>query len=290
MDDISFEVGQKYENRKGIYEVLFIDGDEMKIRWEDGEEIETTASLQNQIIIRMQIEKQRLENEKNSGIKKLPSAYGSCFEGMHEDDFSPTASGRTWRNRNCLGGAVTTRVSPTVFKINSWVKDRSSKIYWAKEDTRKNEDFWLQPKFFAQSDDNCLAFGLFVERSKKAKDSKEYWKNFISWLGQDQNESWLKEIASEQRLFIYDMNGGDSYKKSILSLEGDWILRNGSQDEKVDSLAGHLQQIERDKGVDLRIAKVLDKETAIALDTAIADSIARLFEHLMPVYDKLLSS
>ncbi len=53
MNDIEFEVGEKYENVKGVYEVLSIQGNTMRIRWESGEEIDTTASLQNQIIMRM---------------------------------------------------------------------------------------------------------------------------------------------------------------------------------------------------------------------------------------------
>ncbi len=56
MSIIQFEVGQKYENMKGIYEVLLIEGNAMRIRWESGEEIMTTVSLQRQIIMRMRQE------------------------------------------------------------------------------------------------------------------------------------------------------------------------------------------------------------------------------------------
>jgi hypothetical protein len=53
MSIIKFEVGEKYENMKGVYEVLSIEGNSMHIRWESGEEIMTTVSLQRQIIMRM---------------------------------------------------------------------------------------------------------------------------------------------------------------------------------------------------------------------------------------------
>jgi hypothetical protein len=53
---IKFAVGEKYENMKGVYEVLSIQGNTMRIRWESGEEINTTVSLQNQIIMRMRRE------------------------------------------------------------------------------------------------------------------------------------------------------------------------------------------------------------------------------------------
>ena len=59
MSIIQFEVGQKYENMKGVYEVLSLEGNAMRIRWESGEEIMTTVSLQRQIIMRMTQERNR---------------------------------------------------------------------------------------------------------------------------------------------------------------------------------------------------------------------------------------
>jgi hypothetical protein len=56
MSIIQFEVGQKYENMKGVYEVLSVEGNAMRIRWESGEEIMTTVALQRQIIMRMRQE------------------------------------------------------------------------------------------------------------------------------------------------------------------------------------------------------------------------------------------
>jgi hypothetical protein len=56
VEAIKFTVGEKYENVKGVYEVLSIQGNTMRIRWESGEEINTTVSLQNQIIMRMRRE------------------------------------------------------------------------------------------------------------------------------------------------------------------------------------------------------------------------------------------
>jgi hypothetical protein len=64
MNHIEFEVGEKYENMKGIYEVLSIDRNTMRIRWESGEEITTTVSLQSRIIIRMTQEPEKSKKEK----------------------------------------------------------------------------------------------------------------------------------------------------------------------------------------------------------------------------------
>jgi len=64
MTHIEFEVGEKYENMKGIYEVLSIDKNTMRIRWESGEEITTTLSLQSRIIMRMTQEPEKSKKGK----------------------------------------------------------------------------------------------------------------------------------------------------------------------------------------------------------------------------------
>lgn len=61
---VEFSVGQQYENRKGIYEVLELQGDVMHIRWENGEEIDTTVTMQSRIINGMQSESEQLTNGK----------------------------------------------------------------------------------------------------------------------------------------------------------------------------------------------------------------------------------
>ena len=45
MPRVGFEVGQQYENRKGTYEVLAMDGDAMRIRWDTGEEIDVSEGF-----------------------------------------------------------------------------------------------------------------------------------------------------------------------------------------------------------------------------------------------------
>jgi len=74
---IEFSVGQQYENRKGVYEVLEVGGDTMRIRWEDGEEADTTVTTQSHIIRRMQHELDRTaSNEINTTPKKVEMAKG----------------------------------------------------------------------------------------------------------------------------------------------------------------------------------------------------------------------
>lgn len=64
MESMKFEVGEKYENMKGAYEVLSIDRKTMRIRWDSGEEITTTMSQQSRIITRMKREQEKREKAK----------------------------------------------------------------------------------------------------------------------------------------------------------------------------------------------------------------------------------
>ena len=64
MTHLEFEISKKYENMKGAYEVLSIDRNTMRIRWDSGEEITTTVSLQSKIIMRMRREQRKREEAK----------------------------------------------------------------------------------------------------------------------------------------------------------------------------------------------------------------------------------
>ena len=74
MSHMRFQVGQKCENMKGIYEVLAVDGNAMRIRWQDGEEMTTTVALQSRIIERMQRERKEVEAKGPTKRRKAKTA------------------------------------------------------------------------------------------------------------------------------------------------------------------------------------------------------------------------
>ena len=109
MDEIRFEVGGKYENMKGVFEVIAMRRDSMDIRWESGEEISTPIELQQRILERMQHEKEMEEAKALQKAKKAKAASskaGRAFTGLEASDFSNTVSKTSWRGRGQLGGAV----------------------------------------------------------------------------------------------------------------------------------------------------------------------------------------
>ena len=58
IQETNFEVGKKYKNRKGTFEVLAIDGEVMHISWKNGKDVATTVKLQSRVLenIRREIE------------------------------------------------------------------------------------------------------------------------------------------------------------------------------------------------------------------------------------------
>jgi hypothetical protein len=70
----NFEVGSKYENMKGVYEVISIHKDSMMIRWDDGSEIATSADLQKRIIERMAYESKMEQSNESVKVKKTVKA------------------------------------------------------------------------------------------------------------------------------------------------------------------------------------------------------------------------
>jgi hypothetical protein len=60
IQEITFEVGQTYKNRKGKYKVVAIDGNVMHISWKNGKDVATTVKLQSRVLENIQREIEEL--------------------------------------------------------------------------------------------------------------------------------------------------------------------------------------------------------------------------------------
>jgi hypothetical protein len=77
MSPVTFEVGNRYKNMKGPYEVLAVEGDVMRIKWEDGEEITTSMAMQRRILERLEREQDEKPMEVSPEIQQAPSEQPS---------------------------------------------------------------------------------------------------------------------------------------------------------------------------------------------------------------------
>ena len=74
--DHRFQVGGRYENRKGVFEVLSMDGPNMTFRWDTGKEM--TSSIELQAKIFRNIERERIAAITKKGYR-APKSYGEGF-------------------------------------------------------------------------------------------------------------------------------------------------------------------------------------------------------------------
>jgi hypothetical protein len=286
-DKIQFKVGNKYKNRKGLFEVISIKGNSMIILWENGEKISADIELQQRIIEGMEKERQesiRLEPKDNINPKKNhrgTSNFGKKFNGFKESDFKRNVAGTNWRSRSCLGGAVTERLY--VDKFNSWTIYRMPTIHWDNIKHRESGKAYLQAKYFVQLDESNLYYGFYIERSDKSSDKRTDWNAFLSWVSNIENEIWLNKISIENDLSIYDKEE-KSFKGIIKSHNNKWRI-HGKEHEDIDSLSAFLSSLPETIWLDLIIARIENKKEVLNKGESIADDISKLFEILMPLYE-----
>ena len=285
MNQFEFEVGGKYENMKGTYEVLSINEETMQIRWETGEEIETDIDFQRRIIERMEFEQQQLVEKKAKKAKKADGAGRVKFEGLKESDFTKKVSGTIWRRRSCLGGAVKVFSDSDRLDIKSWSIARKPMIQWADVTHRNPEIFNYQGKFFVRLNEDKLFFGYCIERSKKAEKNLGDWDVFLEWLQDGGNEQHLRELAFDRNLIIYQFNKDGDIAWKINAADGQWRLEKKGQEKTIESLPDFLKKLsEGSRRIDLQIAKSMEKKEVIEKGVGIADDISSIFESLFPIY------
>ncbi len=285
MNQIEFEVGGKYENMKGTYEVLSINDDTMQIRWETGEEAETDIDFQRRIIERMEFEQQQLVEKKAKKARKASGGGRVKFEGLKESDFSKKVSGTIWRRRSCLGGAVKVFSESDRLDIKSWSIARKPMIQWADVRHRNSDIFNYQGKFFVRLNEDHLYCGYCIERSKKAEKNLGDWDIFLSWLADNENEQHLKDLAFDRNLVIYQLNKDGDIAWKIQSINGEWRMNKKGQEKTLDSLSDFLNKMSEGlRRIDLQIAKTFEKKDVIEKGIGIADDISAIFESLFPIY------
>ena len=287
MDEIRFEVGGKYENMKGVFEVIAMRRDSMDIRWESGEEISTPIELQQRILERMQHEKEMEEAKALQKAKKAKAASskaGRQFTGLEASDFSNTVSKTSWRGRGQLGGAVAQRFKTRQFKFNSWAVLRKPEVNWLDVKRQKQEDLPLQAKFFARVENGHLCFGVHVPTPDPSQIESSDWQALLVWFEKPENDSWLNKQCTSHDLYLCDLSK-QGFSGKLEAKKEKWV--NALPDKKdapVKSLSAFLTSAGKSGTIDLRIEKQMEKGAAIDKKQTIASDMATLFETLMPVY------
>ncbi len=285
---IEFVVGETYTNEKGPFKVISIERNTMVIEWESGESIETTVSFQRRIQERRLWERQMKEKKAAASSSKARSASGrkpgSTFEGFHPEDFKKAISRTPWRSRSQFGGAVTSRLQSSRLNFNSWAAKRRNEVHWADSDHWKTKSVDYPAKFFARADQDTLAWGFYIERPDPGRKASPDWDRFLAWLRKGENDDWLRGVAREQGLVVYDAHQR-SFAGVLEPGESHWMLNGSVAADQQNQLVEIIDSWSSDSWLDLMIAKKIPKEEAIERGRDVATDVATLFGELFPLYE-----
>lgn len=281
-----FQVGKRYENRKGVYEVMRVDEPDMVIRWDTGEQITTPINVQAKILQNMERELAAATSGKRHF--RAPKSFGELFVGLRDEDFSGDVVGTHWRAREQLGGAVTQLLN---FEqpFNSWSIYKRPEVHWASMDRYGRLPAWLQTKFFARATTEGLHFGLYVERADNLTDDRRDWSNFLGWSGDRDNSVWLHQTmraSGAEVINPYEEADNQAFSGTIVALANGkfrWATKKSSEVEPTE-LSDLLQTLPENRWLNMVLGLRLSRDQAIAAGAGIAADIASFFNLLEPIY------
>jgi hypothetical protein len=280
-----FRTGERYENRRGLFEVVSINGDSVQIRWDTGEVVNTSVDLQAKILRNMEKELTDAAAQKR---KRTPKSFGEFFRGLRTEDFSEDVTGTLWRSREQLGGAVT-RLLEVKELFNSWSIYGRPEVHWASVSRYGLNHPSLQSKFFARINQEHILFGLYVERSDKRTDYQDDWIKFVSWCENRENLRWLHAaMLCTKAVLVNPYEGWPdlSFNGTIEPTGEGFSWNRGGEITNVarDDLPEVLKSLPADLWLNAVLGRVLSKDAAVAEGERIASAIAEWLNTLLPIY------
>ena len=281
-----FQVGERYENRKGLFTVLSIEGDRLAIRWDTGEEATTSVNLQAKVLRNM--ERELLAGATKKGYL-APRSYGELFRGLRAEDFTGDVTGTHWRSREQLGGAVT-RMLTVSEPFDSWSIYKRAEVHWASVARRKLVHSLFQTKYFVRIDTEVLLHGLYFERSDDRNQNQDDWRKFLAWTGDAENCRWLHRVILQTGAAFtnpYPEQPGQCFYGQLVALENGCFRHEADSASEFDApaLSGFLENLRSDLWLNLVISRAIPRDDAVARGAGIGSAIGGFFNALLPIYE-----
>lgn len=287
-----FKVGQTYENMKGSFTILSISPPKMHIRYEDGSEATADIAIQGRIWERIEYERAlaRQEYERQARISRPTIA----FSGLGEGDFKSNVAGTNWRSREGLAGLVSQQLSDlSGMDFTAWAIYRRPQffVYPPTLPMYSQAEGVKLPKFIVQLDSESVLCGLYIEKSDTYMGSEWYWPRFLKLLSEPQWQAELEQAMKEHQLswilrFEEKIDGTDAYRLSadnVVSSFGE-----GSQFPDFAAFVSYLHALPAWQWCNLFLARVMDKQEAIALQAKISQPLSHTLNSLFPFFRQLL--
>ena len=208
-----FEVGGKYRNRKGEYEVISMKDLDMVIRYADGTLLDTPIVDQARICRNMQLEEARKQVKKTLSLqtprkKKVP--VNSISIGLVEDDFKKAVAGTCWRRRTDLAGSIAQRISDVSSRLfQSYAIYRRAMVHIAEPRFYNSKPKQHLAKFVFELNPDSARYGFYIERNKGEMDVTWHWPKFISAIETDSELQHAIHSAMERLNLSWCVNAGE---------------------------------------------------------------------------------
>lgn len=291
-----FEVGARFANRRGEYEVIDLNSTHMTIRYEDGELLETPIRLQKRIVENMRMEKgiqEQKARQKKKTRRRRASRYGRNFDGLDEADFQDSVVGTSWRARTGLGGLLARKLTELSGRpFESRAVPRKPQVYVVQTQAYDPDHSHSQAKFRFSLDEEKATHGLFVEKDGVAVD--EGW-DWVRLLGALKEKETLREVLThtmdqhdlQWSIRVLDQNEALEMAARVAVDSKALNLRNGkgsAEPIEWQRFIDLLESIDDGHHCNLHLRQFIPKDKAIELEEDLAEQVATVWNGLLPLY------
>ena len=289
-----FEIGGKYRNRRGEYEVIELEGSKMVIRYPDGDRLETDIEMQQRIWQNIQAEGRLKKPTRipSSRRQQHGGQRGLAFQGLEEHDFKRGVAGTSWRSRKSLGGMLAQRMSDTTpHFFQSYAIYRRAEVHIVRPAYYHSDTRWREAKFVFELDEQCAWYGFYIEKNDGPMDDTWHWLNFVSALNKDKRfRRKIKAAMDGLKLHwqVYVQDDGGLIAEVRIAQDGlTWNRQDTDKAEDISwgDFTERLQGVETQKWCDLYLCARMIKDKAIGLGVQIVDPVTEVYRALLFLYE-----
>jgi hypothetical protein len=283
-----FEVGKTYRNRKGEYEVVSLDNDDMVIRYEkDGTLLETSVEIQARIWRNIRWDREARRRRRETARSRRRRRRGAQFTGLKATDFQDGVRGTSWRARTGLGGLLARKMSEkTRHEFQSYAVPRRPEAHVVRIQYYDRSTSERNAKFQIALDENVAQYGFYVEKGQDPADENWDWGRFIAAI--DQDEALQDEIEEFMwQLALRWLIPGLSAQVEAAS-EG-LIWKSEEDDPQTITWSDFVERLGTiepgQQSNNLYLYAQMDKDQAIEAQLDIASPVVEVFQALLPLYN-----
>lgn len=289
----NFEVGSRYSNRVGPYEVVELDGPDMVIRYDDGQKVNTSVAMQARIRANMKAEKEARLRAAQARVGRRTSRARVDFSGLGEQDFQGSTAGTTWRARTALGGLLAQNLSQAVNEaFQSYAVYGQTKVHIAIPECyhKSLKEGCRDAKFVFELDEEGALYGLYIEKNSGPMDEAWHWPNLLAALNENVG---LQEgcLAAMRRLELqWEVYANPADELLACVVPGDEGLEWQPAEGEAAAigwpeLVQRLSEIDEGEWCNLYLCARMPKELAIAAGPGVAAPAVQVFRALLPLYE-----